>query len=491
MMDSKLDWLFFANCGLDVIFLLDMVLQFFLMYPVKTDCGFTWEHRHAQIVKHYLKGWFVLDFCSIVPWDLIGMLVGSQEMSRFREVKVIRLLRLLKLIRVLKASRVFRRFEIRMSITYGSLSLLKFFVILSIITHWMSNLWALTLVLVDEQDGVPRWIDYLTELERNVETKTKDSPVKLYVACLYFTSYTITSVGYGDIGPKNIVERVVCTIMIVVSGISWAVVLGQVCGIVANLDSDEQVFRSTMDELNNMMRDRHMPGPIRHRLRSFFLSNKTAQRRTRHQRILNSVSPGLQGEVVMELNRHWIMKVSFLAGIFQEAKESTGDSQFFFMVDISQKMQNQVHAQSEIFGKPQVLYILVRGLASRYTRLYRSGSVWGTDFVLVDTKLAEPAESFALTYLELTVLLREDFLDVVERHKAACPEMTRRVRRFCVWLAFQRAVIAEARRRVKEQRLKQENMLRVSQGLKAIIPEADEEIDTTMSVSAGQLLGFT
>merc|ERR1740121_1806795 len=112
-----------------------------------------------------------------------------------------------------------------------------------------------------------------------------------------------------------------------------------------------------------------------------------------------------------------------------------------------------VHAQSEIFGIAQVLYILSRGLVSRYVRLYRTGSVWGTDFVLVDPSLAEPPESFALTFVELTVLRREGFMEVLEQHQAACPELARRVRRFCIWLAFQRAVVAEARKRTKELRL--------------------------------------
>uniref|UniRef100_A0A7S2K5J3 Ion transport domain-containing protein n=1 Tax=Zooxanthella nutricula TaxID=1333877 RepID=A0A7S2K5J3_9DINO len=451
MFEARIDMLFVANSFVDMIFLTDLTLQFFIMYPKKTNYGYALEQSHKNIVKHYLKTWFVIDFASIIPFDLVGLISESEEMKKMKGVKVIRLLRLLKLARVLKASRLFRRFEIRMSITYGTFALLKFFCILLLITHWLANLWALTLALVDAGEGIPRWIDDFDELDRNVVVKTRDSPVKLYITCLYFTSYTITSVGYGDIGPKNIVETIVCTVMLVISGISWAVVLGQVCGTIANLNKDEQAFRSTMDELNVMMSDRVMPPEMRRRLRSFFLSNKLAQRRARHMRVVEAMSPGLKGQVVMELNRVWIRKVSFLEVILQEAEVSDKGSYFYsFVVDVSVQLQARCFAQGEVFGSVQALCILSRGLVSKGGRLHSAGAVWGKDFVLSDIKLLEPSDSLALTYVEVLSINRDNFLHLVEVHNISCPGLKAKVRWFCCWLAFQRALIYESKRRRRE-----------------------------------------
>ena len=52
------------------------------------------------------------------------------------------------------------------------------------------------------------------------------SPRHLLVPRFYFCSYTMTSVGYGDLGPKNMTERTVCTMMILTAGLCWAYVLG-------------------------------------------------------------------------------------------------------------------------------------------------------------------------------------------------------------------------------------------------------------------------
>merc|ERR1719188_1202064 len=104
----------------------------------------------------------------------------------------------------------------------------------------------------------------------------------------------------------------------------------------------------------------------------------------------------------MELNRTWIEKVSFLRQLLSAAPMSPGVAQL--VVGISQRMTFCVHAQSEVFGEAQVLYILNLGLVSCNFKLHMCGSVWGADFVLSDEKLLEPFEALALTYVEVTIL---------------------------------------------------------------------------------------
>eukprot|EP00405_Crypthecodinium_cohnii_P008377 CAMPEP_0206424720 /NCGR_PEP_ID=MMETSP0324_2-20121206/3392_1 /ASSEMBLY_ACC=CAM_ASM_000836 /TAXON_ID=2866 /ORGANISM="Crypthecodinium cohnii, Strain Seligo" /LENGTH=267 /DNA_ID=CAMNT_0053889421 /DNA_START=97 /DNA_END=901 /DNA_ORIENTATION=- len=163
--------------------------------------------------------------------------------------------------------------------------------------------------------------------------------------------------------------------MIVVAGISWAVVLGQVCGIVSNLDSEEQVFRSRMDELNTMMEDRVIDPEVRTRLRSFFLSNKTAQRRARQKHIIASMSPGLRGEVALEINRRWMMKVSLLKHIIDGCSSpKKGPFYTAFLVEVSLKLTTCIYAQSETFGMNHTLCILLRGLVAQNDRIRPFGA---------------------------------------------------------------------------------------------------------------------
>mmetsp|Transcript_123797 Transcript_123797/g.396270 ORF Transcript_123797/g.396270 Transcript_123797/m.396270 type:complete len:83 (+) Transcript_123797:2-250(+) len=47
----------------------------------------------------------------------------------------------------------------------------------------------------------------------------------------------------------------------------------------------------------------------------------------------------------------------------------------------------------------------------------------------------------------MTTLRREDFMRLVDHHEERCPDLKKRVRSFCCWLALQRAVLLEAKLR--------------------------------------------
>jgi len=57
-----------------------------------------------MIAINYLLGWFLIDFTSVIPFDLLLMSSGSfNRVARFARIgKLYRILKLTKLVRVLK-----------------------------------------------------------------------------------------------------------------------------------------------------------------------------------------------------------------------------------------------------------------------------------------------------------------------------------------------------------------------------------------------------
>lgn len=73
----------------------------------------------------------------------------------------------------------------------------------------LACIWSMALHLVDQK--YPQWIDDIAASDALFGIVTRESPWRIYVTAFYFCSYTLTSVGYGDVGPRNILERVLCT----------------------------------------------------------------------------------------------------------------------------------------------------------------------------------------------------------------------------------------------------------------------------------------
>jgi hypothetical protein len=91
-----------------------------------------WVDEPKLIVCHYLKGWFVLDIISILPFDLASLKdpdedpdaeSSSSDLSVLKLVRIIRLLRLIKLVRLVRGARILKRWESKLAINYSTLTL--------------------------------------------------------------------------------------------------------------------------------------------------------------------------------------------------------------------------------------------------------------------------------------------------------------------------------------------------------------------------------
>ena len=60
------------SLAVDLVYVIDMVLQFFTSYPRRRGREVEWEVRLPRITIHYLKTWFILDFVTLIPFDIIG-----------------------------------------------------------------------------------------------------------------------------------------------------------------------------------------------------------------------------------------------------------------------------------------------------------------------------------------------------------------------------------------------------------------------------------
>lgn len=92
----------FLDLGIDILFLIDIIINFFSAYYDNEENLIT---DKKVIAKNYLKGWFFIDLVTSIPLDFI---IDSQAANINSIVKVSRLPRLYKIFKMTKLMRVLK-----------------------------------------------------------------------------------------------------------------------------------------------------------------------------------------------------------------------------------------------------------------------------------------------------------------------------------------------------------------------------------------------
>jgi CRP-like cAMP-binding protein len=462
--------LWVINRVVDFWFTIDIFLSLNLAYQASADKGGHWVQNKNKIARHYLKGWFLVDLVSVIPFWAITMDVqdpmgrfaaqraaaeaaaealekagggssGTSQLTRGIVLfRVVKLFRMLKLARVFKAARVFQRVMLdvlmnKFEWTYAALKMLKLFALLCVYAHWQACIWGLVSTYMDA-DGYPNWISDFKGYYATVHGKVADGSdamptgLEIYVAALYWSVMTLTSIGYGEMTPVNTAERVLCSGYMMLSGVMWTYAIGSVAAIATTLDPNTVIFQNTMDQLNYFMRERELTRPMRMTLRDYFTAARRVHQLNDDGDLLDKMSPMLQGTVALAANKKWLYKIWYL----RDCGEAQSGSDFIASVAKLLVIRSFVGHERVPVGQ---LYILRRGLVVKMWRFLNVGKVWGEDFILDNADYVDYSQAVALTYVEVYTLKRISLDEALADHPTAMKVVRKAQRR----ISLQRAML--------------------------------------------------
>ena len=283
-----------------------------------------------------------------------------------------------------------------------------------------------------EEEGVETWLTALAESEGT--TVNDLDPGLKYTAALYWSVMTLTSIGYGAMLPpqSNVVEMILCVILMVVSSVLWVYTMGQMCAIATSMDPDTAHFHRVMDGLNMFMRERGIDRQLRVRLRVYFHNCRKMYRMGGDTEILERMSPMLRGVVALEAHRPWLRRVWYLDPQIKydagPASTELKSEQEAFVAQLACTLQPCSFVSEERIPVGS-LYILRKGLCSRGWAFLGPGRVWGEDLILKYPQLVDTTPTVALTYVEVLRLDRSDMFAVAMMH----PVVEDRIKRAAVW----------------------------------------------------------
>jgi hypothetical protein len=222
---------------IDVLFFTDIFISFNTAYYDEYYKLIT--NRH-QIAIKYISSWFCIDLLSCFPVQLFAVSMNN-GIKIVRVNRLYRVLTLVKFLRFTKASYHTRILLLIKRLDSVTVNFLRFFVIICLMVHILGCTW-ITISNIEDPDTV-NWYIY-----REMDDK---SIPEIYLTAVYFVCSTLSTVGYGDIVPTSIPEKLF-TICLMVFGIGfYSVFIGNLSKTFTNIDTKQSLLKSKLAYLHD------------------------------------------------------------------------------------------------------------------------------------------------------------------------------------------------------------------------------------------------
>lgn len=223
-------YIFVETCSV-WIFIIDIFININTSYYAKG----VYIVERFKIIKHYIKYSFLLDFFSIVP-------VLLAYFTSIPYVEIFFLLRIFKLKKSVKKVEDF--LQIR-DLQGGIMELTKLFFFIVYFSHFCCCGFHYLGIYEIERGDQWTWLDFCKI--RNSSWMVK------YVHSLYYAVVTMVTVGYGDIVPQTVPEKMFAVMYIILACGVFAYSVNEIGSILRDMYKDENEFKYQNLKIHNFL----------------------------------------------------------------------------------------------------------------------------------------------------------------------------------------------------------------------------------------------
>jgi len=367
-----------------VVYLLDIPYTF--NQSVKK--GLNVYSDRPSIAKLYLKGWFAVDVIASIPFAwvfyLLSLWTPTSSMEVGAVLDVIMVTKLMKMVKISKVSAIFNDIKESLNVSPALMRLVTFGFWFVTVIHLMACGW----VLIGASEAARPHFDQ-------------------YLRAVYWCVTTIATIGYGDYTPNHDSNlQIIYTMVVMIFGVGmYGYIIGNVANLIANIDVARANYQAKMEEINDYLRTKRIPGGLQSRVRNYYAYLWETQRSISTVSVAEELPHTLAMEISLFLNRGILEKVS----LFKNANE-------IFIREIVQLMQPMVFLPDDYiirqgeFG--DCMYFLSNGDVEVVVNGVRvaslgQGSPFGETALIQGEK--RMASIRALTYCDVYKLSKGDF----------------------------------------------------------------------------------
>uniref|UniRef100_A0A8C1VN75 Voltage-gated delayed rectifier potassium channel KCNH4 n=1 Tax=Cyprinus carpio TaxID=7962 RepID=A0A8C1VN75_CYPCA len=392
-----------SDIAVEMLFILDIVLNFRTTY-VGPAGQVVYDAR--SICLHYCTTWFILDLIAALPFDLL-YLFNISVTSLVHLLKTVRLLRLLRLLQKLDGYS-----------QYSAVVLTLLMSVFALLAHWLACVWyVIGRKELASNDPLTWDIGWLQELGKRLETPYTNGTVggpslrSAYIASLYFTLSSLTSVGFGNVCANTDAEKIfsICTMLI--GALMHAVVFGNVTAIIQRMYSRRSLYHTRMKDLKDFIRVHRLPQQLKQRMLEYFQTTWSVNNGINANELLHDFPDELRADIAMHLNKD-ILQLPLFASASRGCLRSLSlhiKTSFCAPGEYLIRHGDALHAQHFVCSGS--LEVLKDGMV---LAILGKGDLIGADLPGKDQVIKANADVKALTYCDLQYISVRALQEVLE-----------------------------------------------------------------------------
>ncbi|XP_010910948.1 potassium channel AKT2 [Elaeis guineensis] len=288
---------------IDIFFAIDIVLTFFLAYiDSKTQLL---VRDPKRIAIRYLSTWFIMDVASTIPFEGLGYLITGE----IKEGVSYSLLGMLRLWRLRKVKQFFTRLEKDIRFSYFWIRCARLLSVTLFLVHCAGCLYYLLADRYPHQGKT--WIGAVNPNFREASLWTR------YISALYWSTTTMTTVGYGDLHAVNTEEMVFNIFYMLFNLGLTAYLIGNMTNLVVEGTRRTMEFRNSIQAASNFVCRNHLPPRLKQQILAYMCLRFRAES-LNQQQLMDQLPNSICKSICEHLFLPVIKEVYLFKGISKE-----------------------------------------------------------------------------------------------------------------------------------------------------------------------------